>query len=41
MDPPQLELAREYAQKALSLGYKVDKNFLALIGLRQNGQDKK
>ena len=41
MDPPQLELARVYAQKAISLGYKVDKNFLALIRSRQNGQDKK
>ena len=41
MDPPQLESAKKHAQKAISLGYKVDKNFLALIGLRQNGQDKK
>lgn len=33
MQPPQLELAREYARKALSLGYVVNKNFLRIVGL--------
>jgi len=33
MDPPQLELARKHAQKAIALGYKVDKEFLKKIDL--------
>lgn len=41
MNPPQLELARTHTQKAISLGYPVNNNFLTIIGLRQNGQDKK
>jgi tetratricopeptide (TPR) repeat protein len=36
MEPPQLELAREYAQKAISLGYKINEKFLTIIGLSQN-----
>ena len=36
MEPPQLELARGHAKKALSLGYAVNKNFLRLIGLPDN-----
>lgn len=32
MDPPQLALAREYAQKAIALGYPVSENFLKIIG---------
>lgn len=33
MDPPQLELARKHAQKAMVLGYKLDKEFLKKIDL--------
>lgn len=33
MEPPQLDLARQHAQKAIAFGYKVDKKFLKLIGL--------
>lgn len=36
MEPPQMELAREHAKKALSLGYDVNKNFLKIIGLEEN-----
>lgn len=39
MQPPQLELAKEHAQKALSLGYEVNKNFLKLIGLGEEKQE--
>ncbi len=33
LEPARLELAREYARKAISLGYKVDRDFLKIIGL--------
>ncbi len=33
MSPPRLESARLHAQKALSLGYKVDEAFLKMLGL--------
>lgn len=39
--PPQLELAREHAQKALFLGYAVDKNFLKMIGVEEMQKHKK
>lgn len=35
MQPPQIELAREHAQKAISLGYPVNADFLKVIGLEQ------
>ncbi|OGX20490.1 MAG: hypothetical protein A2Y00_05130 [Omnitrophica WOR_2 bacterium GWF2_43_52] len=41
MEPPQMALAREYAQKALSLGYPVDESFLKIIGLEKNEELKK
>lgn len=37
MDPPQLELARQHAQKAAILGYKVEEEFLKMIDLPQAG----
>lgn len=37
-EPPQLALSRQHAQKALSLGYAADKEFLKIIGYVQNGQ---
>lgn len=36
MEPPRMDLAGDYAKKALSLGYKVNKNFLKHIGLEEN-----
>lgn len=33
MEPPQLELARQHAKRALSLGYEVNKEFLKIIDL--------
>jgi tetratricopeptide (TPR) repeat protein len=36
LTPPKMELARTYAQKAISLGYEADKNFLKIIGLEEN-----
>lgn len=41
MEPPQTELARRHAKKALSLGYPADKKFLKIIGLEENRPDKK
>lgn len=35
MEPQRLDLAREHAQKALSLGYPVEKEFLKLIGIEE------
>ena len=35
MDPARLELAREHAQRALLLGYKVENEFLRIIGLKE------
>ncbi|MDD5729539.1 MAG: tetratricopeptide repeat protein [Candidatus Omnitrophica bacterium] len=34
LTPPQLELARRHAKKALVLGYKVEDGFLKVIGLK-------
>lgn len=36
MEPAELGLARFHAQKAVSLGYKVNSKFLEFIGLQQN-----
>lgn len=36
MEPPKLELAREHAQRALDLGYPVNKEFLKVIALLQS-----
>lgn len=36
MEPPQMELAKEHAKKALALGYEVNSNFLKIIGLEEN-----
>lgn len=36
MQPPQMELAKEHAKKALALGYEVNSNFLKIIGLEEN-----
>jgi tetratricopeptide (TPR) repeat protein len=41
MEPPQMELAREHAKKALALGYKVNSNFLKIIGLEENKDGEK
>lgn len=41
MDPPKLDLAREHARKALSLGYPVEKEFLKLIGIEGEGREVK
>ncbi len=41
MDPAQLELARQHAQKALSLGYKVEERFLKIIAFPQAEQTDK
>ena len=38
MEPPKLDLAREHAQKALSLGYPVEKEFSKLIGIEERGE---
>lgn len=37
MEPQRLDLAREHARKALSLGYPVEKEFLKLIGIEEKG----
>lgn len=36
MQPPQMELAKEHAKKALALGYEVNSDFLKIIGLEEN-----
>lgn len=41
MEPPQMELAREHAKKALALGYEINENFLKILGLEKSGEDKK
>lgn len=41
MEPPKLDLAREHARKALSLGYPVEKEFLKLIGIEGEGREVK
>lgn len=41
MEPPQMELARDHAKKALALGYEINENFLKIIGLEESGEDKK
>ncbi|TAN60692.1 tetratricopeptide repeat protein [bacterium] len=42
MEPPQMKLSREHAEKALALGYKVNEDFLKIIGLEENkdGEEK-
>ena len=41
MDPPKLDLSKEHALKALSLGYPVEKEFLKLIGIEGEGREVK
>ncbi len=41
MEPPKLDLSKEHARKALSLGYPVEKEFLKLIGIEGEGGEVK